>query len=106
MENLNRDQQIIQSVLENIAAQDPDAQLVLDTKRDRYLIVHNSWHNDSRIYGCSIHLDLIDGKIWIQHNSTEIQIDQELISAGIPPKNIILGFRSPTIRSLLEKVSA
>jgi len=71
---------------------------IFEWNRDRYLIIHNRW--------CSIHLDLIDGKIWIQHNSTEIQIDQELISAGIPPKNIILGFRSPTIRSLLEKVSA
>ena len=52
-------------------------------------------------HGCGMHLDIIEGQIWIQHNSTEIYIDQELIQRGVSPKDIILGFRSPDVRKLL-----
>jgi XisI protein len=44
---------------------------------------------------------LIEGKIWIQHNSTEIFIDRELIGRGVAPQDIILGFRSPKVRERL-----
>jgi hypothetical protein len=48
-----------------------------------------------------MHLDIIAGQIWIQHNSTEIYIDRELIQAGVAPRDIILGFRAPSVRKLL-----
>ncbi|NEO63105.1 MAG: XisI protein, partial [Moorea sp. SIO4G2] len=47
---------------------------------------------------CAMHLELIEGQIWRQHNSTEIYIDRELIERGVSPKDIILGFRSPSVR--------
>ena len=50
-------------------------------------------------------LDIIEGQIWIQHNSTEIYIDRELIQLGVSPQDIILGFRSPSIRKLLANVN-
>ena len=59
----------------------------------------------SRIYGCAMQLDIIDGQIWIQQNSTEIYIDRELIQRGVNPKDIILGFRSPSIRQHLANLS-
>jgi XisI protein len=43
-------------------------------------------------------LDLIEGKVWIQHNSTEIAIDRELIGRGVAFQDIVLGFRSPKVR--------
>lgn len=46
-------------------------------------------------------LDLIEGKVWIQHNSTEVVIDQELVQRGIPDEDTVLGFRSPSIRERL-----
>jgi hypothetical protein len=63
--------------------------------------MHNEWQDDYRIYGCAMQLDIIEGQIWIQHNSTEIYIDRELIKRGVSPKDIILGFRSPSVRKLL-----
>jgi XisI protein len=69
--------------------------------RQRYLVVHNEWRDDYRIYGCAMQLDIIEGQIWIQHNSTEIYIERELIQRGVSPKDIIFGFRSPSIRKLL-----
>jgi XisI protein len=46
-------------------------------------------------------LDIIEGQIWIQHNSTLVFIDRELIQRGVNRKDIILGFRSPGVRKLL-----
>jgi hypothetical protein len=49
----------------------------------------------------------IDNQVWIQNNSTEIYVDRELIKRGIDSKDIILGFRSPSVRekiaSMLQK---
>ncbi|MGB7273452.1 MAG: XisI protein [Geitlerinemataceae cyanobacterium] len=87
--------------LEDFATDDPEAQLVFDRDRDRYLVIHNGWRGEYRIYGCAMQLDIIDGQIWLQHNSTEIFIDRELIDRGVSCKDIVLGFRSPSIRQHL-----
>lgn len=101
MDRLDHYRQIVCQFLESFAKNDPNAQLIFDHQRDRYLVMHNEWRNDYRIYGCAIQLDIIDGKIWMQHNSTEIYIDRELIQQGIDPKDLIFGFRSPNIRQRL-----
>ncbi|MDY6781017.1 MAG: XisI protein [Cyanobacteriota bacterium] len=69
-------------------------ELVFDRERDRYLLVEAGWQNGYRIYGNVLHLDIIDGKIWIQHDGTEDGVALELVGAGIPEKKIVLGFRS------------
>ena len=43
-------------------------------------------------------------QVWIQNNSTEIFIDRELIKRGIEAKDIVLGFRSPSIREKLASI--
>ncbi len=101
MDRVSEYRRIIQEYLTDFAKRDGHSQLVFDTDRDRYLVLHNEWRNEYRIYGCGIHLDLIDGQIWIQNNSTEIYIDRDLIARGVEAKDIILGFRSPSIRALL-----
>jgi len=45
-----------------------------------------------------LHLDLKDGKIWIQHNGTEIDIANELVSLGVSKEDIVLAFQEPLIR--------
>ncbi|MDF5708458.1 MAG: XisI protein [Nostoc sp. S4] len=101
MDRINQYRQIIRDFLENFAVDDPEAQLIFDTERDRYLVMHNGWRGEYRIYGCAMQLDLIESKVWIQHNSTEIFIDRELIERGIAPQDIVLGFRSPKVRERL-----
>ena len=101
MDRLNNYRRIICEFLEDFATDDPEAQLIFDLERDRYLVMHVGWRNDYRIYGCAIQLDLIDGKIWIQNNSTEVLIDRELTKRGVDIKDIVLGFRSPSIRDKL-----
>lgn len=101
MDRVNTYRQIICQFLQDFATDDPEAQLIFDTERDRFLVMHVGWRNDYRIYGCAIQLDLIDGKVWIQNNSTEVYVERELIKRGVDAKNIVFGFRSPSIREKL-----
>ena len=98
MDRVAQYRQIIRQCLEDFASYDPNAQLIFDPERDRYLVMHNEWRNDYRLYGCAIQLDLIDAKVWIQHNSTKLYIDRELIQQGVAPGDIVFGFRAPSIR--------
>jgi XisI protein len=102
MDRINEYRQIVHDFLSYFVAEyDKHGQLIFDVSHDRYLVMHNEWRDEARIYGCAMQLDIIEGQIWIQHNSTEIYIDRELIQRGVSPKDIILGFRSPSIRKLL-----
>ncbi len=56
------------------------------------------WKNGQRIYGSVIHLDVIHGNVWLQHNGTEGDIAQELMALGVERNAIVLGFRSPAVR--------
>ena len=104
MDKLNKYRQIVCQFLEDFAAEDSEAKLIFDEDRDRFLVMHVNWRNDYRIYGCAVHLDLIDGKVWIQNNSTEIYVNRELEKRGISEEDIVLGFRSPSVREKLASI--
>jgi XisI protein len=69
------------------------AELVFDRARDRYLLVETGWQNGYRIYGTLLHIDIIDHKLWIQHDGTEEGIAVELVAAGVAKEDIVLSFR-------------
>jgi len=99
--------QIIQQlILERASRPYPQAeiekQVILDTERDHYLLLHNGWRENRRTYGCSLHLDIKDGKVWIQHDGTEVGIATLLIERGVPKEDIVLGFDSPYMRQFTE----
>ena len=77
-------------------------ELVFDRKRDRYLLIETGWHDGYRIYGTLLHIDIIDGKLWIQHDGTEEGIANELVAAGVPKDTIVLAFKSVERRKLTE----
>jgi len=82
----------------SIAYGDIKTELIFNVERNHYQMVHVSWHQGQRTYGCSMHLDLMDGKIWIQQNNTEIDIAQELIKLGVASADIVIGFHPPALR--------
>ena len=71
---------------------------VFDLDTDRYIILSEGWNHQRHIHSCLIHVEIIDDKIWIQLDNTEDGITEELIQAGIPKKDIVLGFHEPEIR--------
>jgi len=72
-------------------------QSVFDREGDHYLLVNVGW-DQRRVHGCLVHVDIIDGKYWIQRDGTEYGIARELEDAGVPKEHIVLAFRSPEVR--------
>jgi len=60
------------------------------------------WENQNRIHHPVIHIDIIDGKLWIQADNTDCAIASELVLAGVPKSDIVLGFRMPEVRRFTE----
>ncbi len=87
---------------ERTLPEDVESQLIFDTERDHYQLVHVGWDNDRWIYGCVLHVDIKNSKIWIQHNGTEAEIADELVKAGIPETDIVIGFHSPYKRKFTK----
>ncbi len=77
-------------------------QAIKDTERDHYLLLHTGWRGNRRTHGCSLHLDIINGKIWIQHDGTEVGIATQLLELGVPAYDIVLAFHSPYMRQFTE----
>ena len=71
-----------------------EEQLIFDVQRDRYLMMLVGWEGERREYSSLIHVEIKDGKIWIQSDGTEVGIANELIEAGVPEGDIVLGFKS------------
>lgn len=46
-------------------------EVVVDRERGRYLLVDVGWNGLRRICGPLVHVDVIDGKFWIQYDRTE-----------------------------------
>ncbi len=98
--------QLIQDILREHSINDlkngTEVQLIFDQERHHYQVLNIGWKDQKRIYGVIIHVDLKDDKFWIQRDGTEIGIANQLIAAGVPKQNIVLGFHAPYKRSFTE----
>lgn len=107
METLECYRDIIENILDEYtripyAYGDIRTEAVYDRSNDRYLLVNVGWDMGRRVHGSLVHIDIIDGKIWIQRDGTEQGIANELVSAGIPRDHIVLGFRPAEVRPYTE----
>lgn len=98
---------LIKSIVEKNSESDTEdseveTQIVFDLERDRYLMFHIGWRGERRVFGCVIHIEIKQEKIWIQRDGTEIGIANQLIEAGVPKSDIVLGYRSPYMRQFTE----
>ena len=72
----------------------------MDRERDHYEVVHVGWDKARRVHGSIVHIDIINGQVWIQHDGTDRPVADELLAAGIPPEDIVLAFHPPRLRHL------
>ncbi len=103
MDKLDHYRQCIQRLLTEYAATpvsngEIESQLAFDLQRDHYQVINIGWDGYRRVYGCVIHLDIKDGKIWLQHNMTELHVAHELVAMGVSNEDIVLGFHTPNVR--------
>lgn len=97
-------QEIIQFLLKQTSGQGSldgiESQPIFDVQRDRYLILSQGWQGQKRVYWVLMHLELREGKVWIQQNQTEMDIVAELLALGILQEDIVLGIIPPEYRTL------
>ncbi|MEM6592298.1 MAG: XisI protein [Cyanobacteria bacterium P01_C01_bin.73] len=101
--------QLIQQLLSQRAKQanyhqwsEYEVQTLFDTERDHYQLLHVGWRDTKRAFGCLLHLDIKDGKIWIQHDGTETGIANHLVAFGVPKQDIVLAFHEPQVRQFTD----
>ena len=96
-------QKIIQRILSEYAALKPsygeiEVETIFDETQDHYEVVYSGWDGWQRVHGAFLHVDIRDGKVWIQHDGTEDGIAEELVHSGIPREHIVLAWQHPDKR--------
>jgi hypothetical protein len=90
--------QLIEDILTKHSVND----LNFDQKRHHYQVLNIGWQEQKRIYGVVIYVDLKGDKIWIKRDGTEVGIANELLEAGVPKQDIVLGFNAPYKRQFTD----
>ncbi|MGK7951839.1 MAG: XisI protein [Xenococcaceae cyanobacterium] len=107
MDKLESYRQIIKQVLTEYAAipykyGDIASELIVSNDENRFILITQGWEDHTRVHGCVVHLDIINGKIWIQRDGTEDGIATDLEAAGIPKSDIVLAFHPQRLRKYTE----
>lgn len=107
MDKISQYRQIVQEVLTQYTQIKPaygeiERQAIFDVERNHYQVVSTGWENRHRVYGCLIHIDIREQKVWIQYDGTEVGIANELVELGIPKQDIVLAYQSPYLRQFTE----
>jgi len=109
--NLSRYRQIIEEALTAVASiphayGDIHDQTIFERQTDNYLVITKGWQKGRRVYHCLVHIEIIEGKVWIHHDGVEYGIATDLEQAGIPKEDIVLGFHPPEVRPFTEYAAA
>ena len=105
MDKLNRYREIVRRIIEDYARYKPangqiETEAIVDRELDHYEVMHVGWDGERRVHGSVVHLDIIDGKVWLQYDGTTRPVADELIAAGIPREDIVLAFHPLDVRPL------
>ena len=105
MDALDRYREIVSRLIGEYASYKPAygdvrTEAVVDRDHDHYEVVQVGWSGGRRVHGSIIHIDIRDGKVWIEHNGTDARLGEELVAAGIPRSDIVLGFQPAELRPL------
>ena len=101
MEKVTKYQNIILEILEKYANAESsenehiETELVVDKERHHYLLMHVGWDDKTPVYHTIVHIDIRDGKVWLQQDWTDAVLADELVEMGIPQSDIVLGFLAP-----------
>ncbi|MBD2151405.1 XisI protein [Pseudanabaena sp. FACHB-1277] len=103
MEKLTKYRSIIQSVLLTYTEipyshGELICKPIFDEIHDSYLLITLGWDRKTRVHGALIHVDIINGKVWVQRDETEDGVTSELVAAGIPRHDIVLAFHPVDVR--------
>lgn len=105
MDRVKAYNKIVKNILTEIyqrftkSAGEVEYQLVMDEKSRNYLLLTDGWIDESRFYGILIHIQVKeDGGVWLHDDNTDLIVVDWLLERGIPKKEIVLGWHTPSMR--------
>jgi hypothetical protein len=108
MDRVEQYRQIVRRVIEEYAHWGSSrgevvSEVVVDPQRDHYEVMHVGWESPRRrVHGTMLHIDIINGKVWIQYDGTDRPVAETLVASGIPREDIVLGFQPADLRQHTE----
>jgi XisI protein len=79
-----------------------ETEIITDNIKGHFLLFSVGWHERHWHYGSYVHIDVKpDGKVWLQHDGTDLNVVQELEQRGIPKHDIVLGYKAPHEREAI-----
>jgi hypothetical protein len=90
------------ALIHQSADEDVRTRPLYDLVHHQYMLYRLGWMGKTRVSSVLVYVRLENGKIWIEEDWTEAGIAADLIQAGVPPEEIVLGFRHPLVRPLTE----
>lgn len=76
--------------------------LAFDSDRDQYLWFRFGWDDKKQVQHIIMYLCIRNGKVWVEEDATNLCVVDDLLEAGIPQADIVLGFHHPSKRPLTE----
>ena len=107
MDKITKYQQILGDILKEYAqikkSYKPDVkyQTLMDKEDNHYVLLSIGFDKQRFVYNTVFHFDIINGKVWLQQNNTDVLIADELEERGVLKSDIVLGFVPPQARSFL-----
>ncbi|MGD1699149.1 XisI protein [Dapis sp. BLCC M229] len=97
MDKLDNYREIIKEIIYEYVTHKPangqiDVEIVIDTERDHYEVIHVGWDAVRQVCDSVVHIDIINDKIWIQYDGCSQPVAETLLEAGITKDMIVLGF--------------
>ena len=108
MERIVKFRKAILQVMEEYAAERQHSlqgitfEIIADEKHDRYQLVMMGWDGEERVHSLLFHIDIVNGKIWVQEDNTEVGVANLLTEKGIAKEDIVLAYFSEFHRQFTE----
>ncbi|MBW4478579.1 MAG: XisI protein [Tolypothrix brevis GSE-NOS-MK-07-07A] len=81
---------------------DSDYRIAFDDEHSQYLWFRFGWKEKQRIQHIIMYLCIKNSKVWVEEDATDLCVVDDLLAAGIPQTDIVLGFHHPSKRELTE----
>ena len=108
MEKIAQYKTIIADLVKQIGAwvveDNIETQVIIDHENGHYLLFSVGWYeNKQREYAPFLHIDLKpNGKVYLQHDGTDLKVALLLNEKGIIKSDITLAFHAPQRRQYIE----
>jgi hypothetical protein len=107
MDRVEEYRRIVRRLIEECTSYKPshgqiDTEAIVDPEKGHYEVMRVGWDNRCRVHYCVVHVDIINGKIWVQYDGTNRPIAEEFVEAGVPLEDIVLGFQPPDMRQYAD----